>query len=286
MNRREFVSSSLGIGLPISSGVLWNVPPQTPAGVTRFVRFRQAHGTAFGILEGKEIHEIRGDLFGSYQVTSKRHRLAAATLLCPIQPPKILGIGFNYPLEIGKRRPPDHPEMFYKPISAVQNPGDPIVWPEGATRVAYESEMVVVIGKTCRKVSIQDAPSYIFGVTCGNDVSEREWQEGENHDLQWWRGKGCDTFAPFGPVISRGLDYNNLKLEGRLNGKTVQQASTSQMIYSSAVQVSFVSQYLTLVPGDIIYTGTPGATGLLRPGDVFEVELEGVGVLRNPVVAA
>lgn len=258
---------------------------QTPQGVTRYVRFQRGSTMAYGVLEGDIIREIRGDLFGKHEVARTRHKLPEVKLLCPCEPTKILAIGFNYALEIGKRKPPEKPEMFYKPISALLNPGDPIVWPKGATRVAYECEMVAVIGKRCKRITAEEAAGVIFGVTCGNDVSEREWQEGKNPDLQWWRGKGCDTFAPFGPVIARGLDYKNLKLEGRLNGKVVQKASTAQMIFDTVAQVSFVSQYMTLMPGDIIYTGTPGATGMLKPGDVFEVELEGVGVMRNPVVA-
>jgi 2-keto-4-pentenoate hydratase/2-oxohepta-3-ene-1,7-dioic acid hydratase in catechol pathway len=278
MNRRTFLS----IGGSLTAARLG----AAPAAVTHYVRFRRGSRTAYGILEGATIHELRGDLFGRYELTKTRHNMAEVKLLCPCQPSKILAIGFNYALEIGKRKPPDRPEMFYKPISAILDPGDPIVWPKGATRVAYESEMVAVIGKRAKGLTPEEAREAIFGVTCGNDVSEREWQEGATHDLQWWRGKGCDTFAPFGPVIARGLAYDSLKLEGRLNGKTVQQANTSQMIYNTAAQVSFVSQYLTLLPGDIVYTGTPGATGMLKPGDVFEVEIEGIGVLRNPVKSA
>jgi 2-keto-4-pentenoate hydratase/2-oxohepta-3-ene-1,7-dioic acid hydratase in catechol pathway len=256
-----------------------------PAGITRYVRFQRGGKTAYGILETDVIREIRGDLFGSHQVTRTRHKPGEVKLLYPCEPTKVLAIGFNYALEIGKRKPPDRPEMFFKAVSALQNPGDPIKWPKGATRVAYEAEMVVVIGKRAKGLDAEGAAAAIFGATCGNDVSEREWQEGKNHDLQWWRGKACDTFAPFGPVLVRGLDYRNLKLEGRLNGKVVQSANTSQMIYDPVAQVSFVSQYMTLMPGDIIYTGTPGATGMLKPGDVFEVEIEGIGVLRNPVEA-
>lgn len=285
MNRREFAFSSVGAGLAVASRAAWSMGAQPNSGVTRYARFERGSRTAYGILQGDIIQEIRGDLFGSHQVTRPRHKLQEVKLLYPCQPTKILAIGFNYALEIGKRKPPEKPEMFYKPVSALQNPGDPIFWPTGATRVAYESEMVAVIGKRCKGITPEEAPGVVFGVTCGNDVSEREWQEGKNPDLQWWRGKGCDTFAPIGPVIARGLDYNRLKLEGRLNGKAVQQASTSQMIFNVAAQVSFVSQFVTLAPGDIIYTGTPGATGMLKPGDLFEVEIEGIGILRNPVTA-
>lgn len=276
MTRREF--GTLALAAASAAG-------QTQPAVTRYVRFRGRSTTAYGILKGEVIREIRGDLFGAYKITKATHRLKDVKLLCPCEPPKILAVGFNYMLEIGKRKPPERPEIFFKPVSALQSPGDPIVWPEGATKVFYEGEMAAVIGKQARRVSPEQAREVIFGVTCGNDVSEREWQEGKNKDLQWWRGKGCDTFAPLGPVLVRGLDFGKLHIETRLNGKVVQSASTAQMVFDTPAIVSWISQYMTLVPGDVIYTGTPGTTGPMKPGDTVEIELEGVGVLRNPVAA-
>jgi 2-keto-4-pentenoate hydratase/2-oxohepta-3-ene-1,7-dioic acid hydratase in catechol pathway len=143
--------------------------------------------------------------------------------------------------------------------------------------------LVVVIGKPVKHATPEQARAAIFGVTCGNDVSERNWQHGEQKDLQWWRAKGSDTFAPLGPAIVTGLDYGNLPLQTRLNGEVVQRQSTSDLIFDCPSIVSWVSGWVTLMPGDIIYTGTPGATRKLSPGDVVEVEIEGIGVLRNPV---
>jgi 2-keto-4-pentenoate hydratase/2-oxohepta-3-ene-1,7-dioic acid hydratase in catechol pathway len=144
----------------------------------------------------------------------------------------------------------------------------------------------LVIGKKARNVSVSEARESIFGVTCGNDVSEREWQNGSQKDVQWWRAKGADTFAPLGPCIVRGVDYGNLLLQTRVNGQVVQKQSTADLIFDGPTTVSFISKYLTLLPGDIIYTGTPGTTSKLMPGDVVEIDIEGIGVLRNKIEGA
>ncbi|MBA7641165.1 putative protein YisK [subsurface metagenome] len=141
-------------------------------------------------------------------------------------------------------------------------------------------ELVAVIGKKAKNVSAKEAPNYIFGVTCGNDISARDWQE---NDIQWWRAKGSDTFAPLGPVIARGLNYEDLLLTTRLNGKIKQRQRTSDLFFSVHEVVSFISQFITLYPGDVIYTGTPGKTSPMKSGDVVEVEIEGIGILRNRV---
>ena len=155
--------------------------------------------------------------------------------------------------------------------------------PADAENVHYEAELVLVIGRKAKNVSEAEALDYVFGVTAGNDVSARAWQRS---DLQWFRAKASDTFGPLGPVVATGLDPANLMVEGRHNGKTVQRERSGDLLFGPAAIVSFVSRYVTLLPGDVIFTGTPGATAALAPGDVFEVEVEGVGILRNPVVAA
>jgi 2-keto-4-pentenoate hydratase/2-oxohepta-3-ene-1,7-dioic acid hydratase in catechol pathway len=254
--------------------------------VTKFVRFSKGSSTAYGILAGETIREIQGNIFGSFKETSTQHRLADVKLLHACEPPKVLAVGLNYKSHLGERKPPANPEIFYKPISSLQNPEDPIVIPKGAANVHYEGELVVVIGKRASRVSVSEARKVIFGVSCGNDVSERDWQGGPQKDLQWWRAKGADTFAPLGPVIVRGVDYGNLLLQTRLNGKVVQKQSTSDLLFDCPTIVSFVSQFVTLVPGDVIYTGTPGSTSKMNPGDVVEVEIENIGVLRNKIVAA
>jgi 2-keto-4-pentenoate hydratase/2-oxohepta-3-ene-1,7-dioic acid hydratase in catechol pathway len=144
---------------------------------------------------------------------------------------------------------------------------------------------VIVIGKECRDVPKENALDYVFGVTAGNDISERVWQnDGQPKDVQWWRAKGSDTFGPVGPCIATGLDYGKLKLQLRHNGEVKQQATTAELIHDIPSTVSFISNYVTMHPGDLIFTGTPGQTEAIKPGDVVEVELEGVGVLKNSVV--
>ncbi|MBI4300105.1 MAG: fumarylacetoacetate hydrolase family protein, partial [Chloroflexi bacterium] len=155
-----------------------------------------------------------------------------------------------------------------------------IVIPKEAGKADYEGELVAVMGKRAKNVSKEDALSYVLGYTCGNDVSVREWQD---NDTQWWRAKSCDTFAPLGPWIVTGLDPSNLNLSLRLNGETKQQSSTSLLIYDLPAIISFASRHVTLEPGDVIYTGTPGQTSPMKAGDVVEVEVDGIGVLRNHV---
>jgi 2-keto-4-pentenoate hydratase/2-oxohepta-3-ene-1,7-dioic acid hydratase in catechol pathway len=251
--------------------------------LTRYVRYLNDSTAAYGILEGDTIHEIRGGLFGMGGETGVKHPLSDVKLLHPCEPSKILAVGRNYKSHLGDRQAPERPEMFYKPVSALQNPDDPIVIPRDACNVHFEGELVLVIGKRVARASAEEARAAIFGVTCGNDVSDRDWQNGPRKDLQWWRAKGADTFAPLGPAIVTGLDYGNLMLETRLNGEVAQRQSTADLTFDGPAIVSWVSQWVTLVPGDIIYTGTPGSTRAMAPGDVVEVEIEGVGVLRNQV---
>jgi len=251
--------------------------------VTRYVRFQTSSGPRYGIVDGDSITEIQGGLFDGAQPTLVRHKTDAVKLLAPCEPSKIMAVGLNYKSHLGGRPQPPHPEIFYKPVSALQDPGGPIVIPREATDLHYEGELVIVIGKRVRNASRDEAVAAIFGVTCGDDVSERNWQHGQGKDLQWWRAKGCDTFAPLGPAIVTGLDYGNLQLQTRLNGEVVQQQTTADLIFDCPAIVSRISGWVTLMPGDVIYTGTPGSTRALKPGDVVEVEIENIGVLRNPV---
>ncbi len=221
---------------------------------------------------------------GGASETGVTHALAEVSLLAPCLPGKIMAVGRNYKSHLGTRPQPLNPEMFYKPVTALANPGQPIIIPRDATDVHYEGELVIVMGRSVRNASQEEARAAIFGVTCGNDVSERNWQSGPGKDLQWWRAKGCDTFAPLGPAVVAGLDYSHLLLQTRLNGEVVQQQYTSDLLFDCPTIVSWVSLWVTLLPGDIIYTGTPGSTRKLAPGDVVEVEIEGIGVLSNPVV--
>ena len=249
----------------------------------KYIRYRAGAQAAYGILDGDTVRQLEGDLFDGRPETGVTHSLSEVQLLVPCQPTKILAVGLNYKSHIGSRPQPSEPEVFYMPVSALQDPGAPIVIPPGATDVHYEGELVVVIGKRASKLSKEEARDAIFGVACGNDVSDRTWQHGPKRDLQWWRAKGSDTFAPLGPAIATGIDYGNLLLETRLNGEVVQKQYTSDLIFDCPSIVSWISTWVTLIPGDVIYTGTPGSTRKMSPGDTVEVEIEGIGVLRNPV---
>jgi 2-keto-4-pentenoate hydratase/2-oxohepta-3-ene-1,7-dioic acid hydratase in catechol pathway len=248
-----------------------------------FARFESDGRTAYGTVGNGEIHELRGGLFDAIEPSGRRLRMGDVNLLAPCVPPKIVAVGLNYKSHVGERKVPEYPEIFYKPVSCLQNPERPIVIPDDAVDTHFEGELVVVIGKNVRNATREQAADAVFGVTCGNDVSDRNWQKGAGKDLQWWRAKGCDTFGPLGPVIVTGLDYSNLALTTRVNGDVLQHQRTSDLIFDIPTIVSFISRYLTLTQGDVIYTGTPGNTQRMKSGDVVEVEIEGIGILRNPV---
>ncbi len=268
--------------LTLVAVVVWLLAsaPIVAQSVTKYVRFAEGGRVAYGVLEGETIAELDGGLFDDPKLTGRRVKLADVKLLAPVEPSKVIAVGLNYQTHLGQRSSATYPGLFAKLPTTIIGPGDAIVLPPDATNVHYEGEMVVVIGKRASHVSETDALDYVFGVTCGNDVSERDWQK---NDLQWFRAKGSDTFGPLGPVIARGLDYGDLLVQTRVNGEVKQSQRTKDLIFGVPAIVSYVSRYVTLLPGDVIYTGTPGSTSAMKPGDVVEVELEGVGVLRNPV---
>lgn len=254
--------------------------------MTRYARFQIGNTIAYGLVEGDQIRQIAGDLFGSWKQTDKTYPLPDVKLLVPAQPTKVLAMAGNYRSHLHDEAIPPKfqiPQLFFKSPSCLVPTGEDIVIPPGVENVHYEAEMVVVIGRKAKNVSEQEAPEYVFGVTCGNDVSAREWQR---NDVQWWRAKGSDTFGPCGPFIATGIDYGNLRLQLRLNGEVKQEQRTSDLIHSVPKIVSFASRCITLHPGDLFFTGTPGTTEAIKPGDVVEVELEGVGVLTNRVSAS
>jgi 2-keto-4-pentenoate hydratase/2-oxohepta-3-ene-1,7-dioic acid hydratase in catechol pathway len=250
--------------------------------VTKYIRYRWGAEARYGILDGETVQELRGDLF-EHSRNGVTHAVKDVALLAPCLPPKMLAVGLNYRSHLSGRPAPSSPEIFYKPVSCLQDPGGPIVIPPDGTNVHSEGELVVVIGRTTKDASPEQARAAIFGFTCGNDVSERDWQHGPHQDLQWWRAKGADTFGPLGPCVVTGVDESNLLLQTRINGETVQKQSTSDLMFDCPAIVSYVSRWVTLEPGDVIYTGTPGATRKMNRGDVVEVEVEGIGVLRNQV---
>ena len=253
------------------------------AEVTKYVRYDHGGEIGYGILEGKTIHQLTGDVFQSPARTGVTVALDEVALLAPSEPEKVVAVGLNYRShfdQAGDLEPRAHPSVFDKHATSVIGHEAVITYYEDASDLHFEAEMVLIIGKPTSNVAVEEAPDHIFAVAPGNDVSERAWQQG---DLQWFRAKGADTFGPVGPVMARGVDYNDLLLQARLNGKVMQSQRTSDMVFDSAALVSYISRYVTLKPGDMIFTGTHGTTAAMRPGDVIEIELEKVGTLRNTI---
>jgi 2-keto-4-pentenoate hydratase/2-oxohepta-3-ene-1,7-dioic acid hydratase in catechol pathway len=246
----------------------------------KYVRYRYQGRISYGVLDGNIVQEISGGLFGERKATGFSADLGSVELLWPCEPSKLLAVGLNYRSHLGNQPAPVNPEIFFKPPSALLEPGGEIKIPESSRNVHYEGELVVVIGKTTRSVSESEAADSIFGFTCGIDVSERYWQK---NDLQWWRAKGCDTFAPLGPTICAGYDWSQGHIETRVNSAVVQSGHFNELLFNPLKIVSYASQYITLMPGDVIYTGTPGHTSSLKSGYTVEVGIKGIGVLRATV---
>jgi 2-keto-4-pentenoate hydratase/2-oxohepta-3-ene-1,7-dioic acid hydratase in catechol pathway len=245
----------------------------------RFGRFEHDGKVLYGYLSVGGIHELSGGFFEKdTHITGRVIPLEEVKILAPVLPGKVIGIALNYKSHGGTKTA--EPQFFAKLPSSIIAHEATIVPPKGSKDLHYEGEMVIVMGATARNVSEKEALSYVFGVTAGNDVTERSFGAGGFDIL---KAKGSDTLGPLGPWIVPGLTLDNLKFETMVNGKTVQKASTRQMIHSSAKIISTLSKYMTLEPGDVIYTGTAGTTTPLKEGDVVEVLVEGVGILRNTV---
>jgi 2-keto-4-pentenoate hydratase/2-oxohepta-3-ene-1,7-dioic acid hydratase in catechol pathway len=253
------------------------------ADVTKYIRYESQGRAQYGILDGENVRELSAAPWADGKVTGKTVKFASVKLLAPAEPTKVIAAGLNYKSHIGQQQVAKYVGLFAKmPTSIVPHEAD-IIYPADATNLHFEGELVIVIGKKASKVPREKALDYIFGVTVGNDVSERQWQR---DDLQWIRAKGADTFGPLGPWIVTGINYQDVLLETRVNGKTLQSQRTKDLIFDIPYLVNYVSQYFTLMPGDVIYTGTPGTTSAMNPGDIVEVEVEGIGILRNKVVKA
>ena len=249
----------------------------------RYYRIAAEHGPAWAREDGDRFRLLTGDPFLGVSDATATVPRETAPLLPPVLPSKIVAIGLNYKDHAAERgKPlPAEPLLFLKPPSAVIGPGEPIRRPAWAGRVDHEAEMGIVIGRTARDLASPEAAgAYILGALCVNDVTARELQD---KDVQFTRAKGFDTFCPIGPCIATGLDLGRLAVVGRVNGAVRQRSRTDQLIFDASYLVWFVSRVMTLLPGDIISTGTPAGIGPLQAGDVVEVEVEGVGVLRNPV---
>ncbi|MYK89529.1 MAG: DUF2437 domain-containing protein, partial [Acidobacteria bacterium] len=239
--------------------------------VTKYVRYEHDGATSYGVLEGETIHQLSGDVFASPERTGATVALGDVALLPPSEPKKVVAAGLNYRSHLGGAQPAEYPGLFDKHATSLIGHEAEITYYEGATNLHFEGEMVLIIGKVTRDVSVEEAPDHIFAVAPGNDISERVWQ---SNDLQWFRAKGADTFGPVGPVMARGVDYDDLLLQTRVNGQVMQSQRTRDLLFDSSYLVSYISRYVTLEPGDMIFTGTPGSTSAMQPGDVVEIELE------------
>ncbi len=242
---------------------------------------------AFGILDGETVLSAAGDLFQGLTPGSAAGSVSELKLLSPLDPKKIVCVGLNYAAHVTERdatrKIPEEPVLFMKPTSAVigSNEAIEIAYPDNETQ--HEAELVVVIGRTADHVSPADALSYVLGFTCGNDVSDRTLQK---KDGQWIRAKGFRTYGPLGPCIQTELDLASTPVISRVNGEVRQSQTTASMLWDVRTLIAYISGIMTLDPGDIIMTGTPEGVGPLKPGDVCEIEIGGIGILRNPVIAA
>jgi len=249
------------------------------AQVQHFVRYKHMQKIHYGEVIDQQIQPLQGQLFGTLKAVGKPIPIHSVDLMLPTAPQKVFAVGMNFASHMSS--PSDAPPpLFLKLPSSLILSGENIRLPADASNVHFEGELVLVIGKRAKNVSEAQAQAVIFGVTVGNDITERNWQ---GSDLQWMRAKASDGFGPIGSMITTGVDYNHLLLTTRLNGKIVQQENTRFMIHKPAKVVSYLSQYFTLEPGDLIYMGTPGRTQALRSGDEISVTIEKVGSVVNTI---
>ena len=251
----------------------------------RFIRFEHSEGAFFGRLQDRTIEVYDAAPWLSGRATGQTIVLEQARVLCPVMPSKIILVGLNYHVHVKQSRSatevPKNPILFLKPTTTLIGPGAEIVYPEGVGRVDYEAELAVVIGKQGKHIDQAKAEDYIFGYTCLNDVTARHIQK---QDGQWTRAKGFDTFCPVGPHIIRGVDVSDLTVEAYLNGRQKQYGKTSNMIFSIPYLISFISSVMTLLPGDVISTGTPQGIDPMQRGDTIEIRIEKIGSLVNKIV--
>ncbi len=250
----------------------------------KLCRFEHRGKISIGLWEGERIRVCRGDLLGQYEKSSATLPADEVRLLAPCVPGKIIGIGRNYAehaRELGNVPPEAEPLIFLKPPSSIIAAGETILLPSSSQRIDHEGELGVVIGRTARRLGAGDDPlQWVLGYSCVNDVTARDLQK---KDVQFTRAKGFDTFCPFGPWIETELDPGHLRIETRVNGEIRQSGNTSDMLFPVARLVRYLSNIMTLFPGDLIASGTPAGVGPLSDGDLVEVEVEGIGTLKNPV---
>ncbi len=248
----------------------------------RIVRFRHGSEPAYGAVVEGTVHVLEGSVFDDPTVGPAVAAFDDVELLAPCEPSKLVCVGRNYRAHIAEMstEAPSQPMIFWKTPNTVVGPGAVVHRPSVAQRFDFEGELALVIGRRARRLTAANAADYILGYTCANDVTVRDWQE----DGQWTRAKSSDEFGPIGPVIVTDLpEPGNRQLRTRLNGEVRQDASTSDLLFDIGALLEFITEWITLEPGDIVMTGTPGGVGPMVPGDVVEVEVEGIGVLRNEI---
>jgi 2-keto-4-pentenoate hydratase/2-oxohepta-3-ene-1,7-dioic acid hydratase in catechol pathway len=247
----------------------------------KLIRYAYQDAIAFGALVDESVTPLGANLKPS---GASPVALGEVRLIAPVTPSKIVAIGLNYADHAAEanRELPKEPMLFIKPSTAVIGPGDEIIYPPQTSNLHYEGELAIVIGKPAKNVAMEQARGYVLGYTCANDVTARDLQR---RDVQFTRGKGFDTFAPLGPWIITDLDPSDLAIQTRLNGQIRQNSRTSKLIFNCDYLVSFISSVMTLLPGDVISTGTSAGVGPMQPGDVVEVEIERIGCLRNTIAA-
>ncbi len=250
----------------------------------KYLRFLQNGNIRYGLLEkGNTIREVVGDIFNNHKNTENVFSLSEITFLPPCVPTKIIAVGLNYFDHANEvqMKISDEPLIFMKPPSTLIAHNDNIIYPKMSKQLDYEAELAVIIKNRIKNIEPEDVFENILGYTCFNDVTARDLQK---KDEQWTRSKSFDTFAPIGPFISTGLNSDNLQIKLYKNGQLMQNSSTNNMIFKVDKIISFISKIMTLFPGDIIATGTPSGVGKLEEGDIVEVEIEGIGVLKNNVL--
>lgn len=251
-------------------------------------RYQVGTTTTYGIREADgRYRRLAGSPFETRETTGTLDAPADIRLLAPVVPPRVFGVGLNYVSHIKESGlpAPEFPMLFMKPPTAVIGPEEAIVYPRQGSEVHFEGELAVVIGRAARRVPENRALDHVLGYSCANDVSERTIQFAEMATGCLLIGKSFDTFCPLGPVIATGLDPTNLDLAARVNGEWRQSINTADLLFPVARLVAYLSDAITLLPGDVIITGTPAGVGPVQPGDVVEIEIGGIGILRNPVVA-
>ena len=253
--------------------------------MARFVRYLLRGTPTWGQVQGTEIQPLDGPPYLGGKLVATPVPFAGVQLLAPVEPSKIICVGLNYALHVKESQSatkiPDEPVLFLKPLTAIIGPGADIIYPPSSSRVDYEAELAVVIGRTAKHVSPDNALGHVWGFTCLNDVTARDLQK---KDGQWTRAKGFDTFCPIGPWAETEFDYRDLTVESFVNKQRKQSGNTSDMIFPVPVLVSFISNVMTLLPGDVISTGTPEGIGPMQPGDTIEVRISGIGSLVNQII--